>query len=559
MRFAHTLAFRLFLLIASVQTIILLALTYASVRLQESSLMEHVVVGAVRVSDLISRSTRHSMMLNRREDVDSIVTSVGREPGIEGIRIYNKQGEVMFGTLASDLNARVDLNAEACVSCHGPSGLEKPQHAGADLSRIFTKPGGDRVLGLITPIRNEPQCSDAECHAHPASKTILGVLDVKMSLVQVDRRIREARNGFLYLSAVAVLLVGLVSWAFIWFMVQRPVRKLAVGMEMISNGRLGHRVDIPTHDELGQLASTFNEMTGELLRAREQLTGWSNTLEQRVAEKTADLERAHKQMIKVEKMASLGNLASSVAHELNNPLEGILTFAKLLIKRVGKSSLSQEERDKYIEDLRLVAEESQRCGNIVKNLLVFARQKGMALQTVHLGPMLDRCVMLVRHHAEMHNVEIQLSCTEADAFDCDPGQIQQVLLALMINAIEAMSPGPERGPGGTLRVECLSDGPAEPLRIRVSDTGMGMSEDTKAHIFEPFFTTKSEGKGVGLGLAITYGIVERHFGSIEVESQQGRGTTFLVAFPRKQPQHAHESLTTNPEQEHLSGGTRRDP
>ena len=157
-------------------------------------------------------------------------------------------------------------------------------------------------------------------------------------------------------------------------------------------------------DELGQLARAFNVMTEELARAREENTAWSQTLEQKVRQKTADLEGAHKQMVRVEKMASLGNLASSVAHELNNPLEGILTFARLLIKRIRKTSLPPEQIKTYCDDLKLVADEALRCGNIVKNLLVFARQGGMAFQTTGSGPLIDRCVLLMNHHAEMHNV-----------------------------------------------------------------------------------------------------------------------------------------------------------
>ena len=546
MRFANTVAFRLFLLIVSVQTIILLALTYASVRLQESSLMEHVVASAGRVSDLISRSTQHSMLLNRKEDVLNIISSVGGEPGIEGIRIYNKQGEVIFGTVPADLNTKVDMNAEACVSCHTSAGLESPQRSGGVLSRIFTKPNGERVLGLITPIRNEPQCSNAGCHAHPPEKTILGVLDVKMSLAQVDQRIQESRNGFLGLSAAAVLLVGLVSGGFIWFVVRRPVHKLAAGMQMVTSGNLDHRLEAKASDELGQLALTFNDMTEELRRARSELTAWSDTLEQKVKEKTADLERAHKQMMQVEKMASLGNLASSVAHELNNPLEGILTFARLLIKRLGKSTLPPPEAQPYCDDLRLVADEAQRCGNIVKNLLVFARQKGMSCQPVRLGTIMDRCVMLVRHHAEMHDVEIRTSRTDDDTVDCDAGQIQQVLLALMMNAVEAMSPAPDRAQGGVLTLTAVASGPSDPLVLVIADSGMGMSEETKAHIFEPFFTTKSEGKGVGLGLAIAYGIIEKHHGTIDVESAVGRGTTFTLTLPRTQPETALETPSSDP-------------
>jgi two-component system NtrC family sensor kinase len=546
MKLTQTIAFKLFALIALVQALIVGGLAIATVSVQQSNLMENVVLGASRLSDIIVRSARHSMLLDQKEDVQQIIASVGGEPGLEGIRVYNKQGEIIFATSAADRRTKVDIKAEACVSCHS-EGLEASNSSSKEnLSRIFTKPNGQRVLGLITPIRNERQCSDADCHAHPESKTILGVLDVRMSLVQVDRRLQEAKSQLTMLSIGAVLLIALVSGGFIWLFVRRPVKRLMAGMEQVSSGHLDERLESASNDELGQLSMTFNVMTADLDKARREITAWSNTLEQRITEKTDELQRAHRQMLRVEKMASLGNLSSSVAHELNNPLEGILTFAKLLIKRVQKSILPPEEIQRFHDDLKLVADEAQRCGNIVKNLLLFARQGGMSFQTIRLHTILDRCAMLVNHHAQMNNIRIETSCTDDDVCECDPDQIQQVLLALMMNAIEAMAGMHDRPNGGLLTITVRWDVKSDSLAIKVADNGNGMSEEVKAHIFEPFFTTKSEGKGVGLGLAIAYGIIERHHGSIDVESTVGRGTSFTLTLPTKQPVGARLQQATSP-------------
>jgi two-component system NtrC family sensor kinase len=361
------------------------------------------------------------------------------------------------------------------------------------------------------------------------------VLDVKMSLAQADTRLRDARRELLSASAAAALLVGLVSGGFIWFVVRRPVRRLTRGMQMVSSGDLTQHLLSTSQDELGELAQTFNSMTQELARARSEVNAWSETLEQKVREKTADLERAHRQMVGVEKMASLGNLASSVAHELNNPLEGILTFARLLVKRVQRSTLPAEEAKPYVDDLKLMGDEALRCGNIVKNLLVFARQRGVSFQPVHIAQVIERCVLLMNHHARMHDVELKTSCTGDDLLECDPDQIQQVLIALMVNAIEAMAPPAGRSEGGTLTLGLRSGGADGTISVLVSDTGVGMSEETKAHIFEPFYTTKSDSKGVGLGLSVAYGILERHHATVDVESAPGKGTVFTLTFPAKQP------------------------
>ena len=531
-RITRTIAFKLFLVITLAQAVTLFLLAVGSIRLQEKNLMDNVQTSGQRVSDVIARSMRHSMLLNRRDDVHEIISSIGGHEGIEDIRIYNKQGEVVFGTHAADLHTKVDAHAEACIICHDGDGLDHPSHASATLSRIFTNGEGQRVLGLITPIRNEPQCANADCHAHAPEKTILGVLDVKMSLTAIDGQLAGQRRSLMLISVVAVLVIGLLSGIFIWLVVRRPVRRLMAGMERVSSGELGHHLTIDSRDELGRLAEKFNDMTDELDRARGEITGWSQTLEAKVREKTADLEKAHRQMVRVEKMASLGNLASSVAHELNNPLEGILTFARLLVKRLRKSSLPPPDVESYCADLTLVADEAQRCGNIVKNLLLFSRQGGATFQTIPLRTIVDRCILLLNHHAQMRQISLQSDVHDDDAVECDPNQIQQTLIALIMNAIEAMS-GTQQS-GGVIRIGAIRQGQA--IAVSVADNGPGMTDEVKAHVFEPFFTTKSEGKGVGLGLAIVFGIVERHHGSIEVESAVGKGTTFTMTLPLKQPQ-----------------------
>ncbi|MBX2992437.1 MAG: HAMP domain-containing protein [Bacteroidetes bacterium] len=545
MQITHTIAFRLFLIIVSAQTIVLGVLTYAAVSIQHSQLMEHVELSAQRVSDIIARSTRHSMLLNRKEDVQHIVSAVGGEPGIEGIRIYNKAGEVIFATTLPDIHTVVDLNAEACVSCHPNQQLQTPHPPQEKLSRLFTNPNGQRVLGFITPISNERQCSDADCHAHPANKTILGVLDVKMSLTQVDQRLEANKKNFLLLSLGAALIVALASGGFIWLVIKRPVQKLVTGMQMVSSGNLEHRLAPRSQDEFGLLATTFNKMSEDLERASDELTSWSNTLELKVKEKTADLEKAHRQLMRVEKLASLGNLSSSVAHELNNPLEGILTFSKLLIKRIRKSALSEDEKKNYCDELQLMADEAQRCGNIVKNLLVFARQSSVSIQTAHLSHVIERCVLLMSHHAKMRGVSLSKDEMRGDdTVECDANQLQQAVLALIGNAVEAItSAHPDENSEGKVEISLDGRHPDQVL-IRVRDNGIGMSDEVKAHIFEPFFTTKSEGKGVGLGLSILYGIIQRHHGNVEVESETGKGTIFTLILPRKQPTKNREERTT---------------
>jgi two-component system NtrC family sensor kinase len=227
-------------------------------------------------------------------------------------------------------------------------------------------------------------------------------------------------------------------------------------------------------------------------------------------------------------MASIGKMAAVVAHEVNNPLSGILTYAKLLRKWVGTGQAEHEKRDEAMECLALIATESRRCGDLIKNLLSLSRTAPMNVQATDINAVIDRCLLLVRHQLELVGVELQLDLTrDLPLVPCDPAQMEQVFIALIMNAIDAMPRG------GTLWLEnrlIHLDAEAE-IEIRVRDDGTGIASDVLPHIFEPFMTTKEDGHGTGLGLAIARGIVDRHMGRIEVETEMGRGTTFFVTVP----------------------------
>jgi two-component system NtrC family sensor kinase len=219
-------------------------------------------------------------------------------------------------------------------------------------------------------------------------------------------------------------------------------------------------------------------------------------------------------------------MAAVVAHEVNNPLSGILTYAKLLSKWVGTGQTAHEKREEAMQCLDLIAAESRRCGDLIKNLLSLSRTAPMNVQSVDLHAVINRCLMLVRHQLELVGVELQLKLADdLPLVHCDPAQIEQVLLALTMNAIDAMPRG------GTLWIETRLSSNKSEIEIIVRDDGAGIAPDVLAHMFEPFLTTKESGRGVGLGLAISRGIVERHNGRIEVESEVGRGTTFTVTLP----------------------------
>jgi two-component system NtrC family sensor kinase len=229
--------------------------------------------------------------------------------------------------------------------------------------------------------------------------------------------------------------------------------------------------------------------------------------------------------VQMEKLSSLGKMAATVAHELNNPLSGILTYAKLTSQELSEASAGQEF-DELQGYLTLIQKESSRCGDVVRNLLLFSRASGYELAEHSARMIIERALMLVQHHLEMTEIRLVRDLgDEDDTITCDENQVQQALVALFVNAVEAMPDG------GTLTVSCKSM--AEEVCIEVADTGYGIPDEVRPQIFEPFFSTKEELDGVGLGLAVVYGIVQRHEGTIEVDSNADAGTTFRVQLPRR--------------------------
>lgn len=544
MKFIHSLSFKV--LGGSLALLIILFgfYSYFAISFHNDQMMSHVLSSANRLSDVIKNSTHYSMLLNRKEDVYQIINTIGKEPGVEGIRIYNKRGTIMFSTRKTEEHTVVDMHAEACFVCHEQA---KPiQSLPIDnRMRIYRSSEGPRVLGLINPIRNEPSCSNAECHAHPPDKTIIGVIDVRMSLAQVDADITRAEIKMVLYAVITVIVLVCMSLLLFYSKVHRPVKRLMIGTREISSGNLNYRIPIESKDEIGLLAFSFNEMTTSLHKVEEENQLWSDELEKRVKEKTDELRRIHEQILQIEKMASLGKLSATVAHELNNPLTGILTYAKLIAKRIKKDGSATEQTKQTLEELDLIAHESERCGNIVKNLLLFSRKQVGEFSLVHVEKIIMKAAQLVQHHFNISNVHFVLKNTAADGLlMCNENQIQQALIALFVNAVEAM-PG-----GGTLAVEITQSYPELPLHIQLTDTGSGIAQEDLPHIFEPFFTTKKEGKGVGLGLSVVYGIIERHGGKVEINSSVGKGTRLVLTFlsPRAGSQQV-DSEETSPSSE----------
>jgi len=511
----------------AVTTVVAFA-AYGAVSMEATSLQwrRNVEADASRFSELILESARYAMQLNRKEDLHELVRRMGAKPGVDGVRIYDKVGRVIASADPTEIGSRVDLEAQACVVCHR-SGRTLETIESKDRTRVFRRADGERVLALVHPIRNAPECAEPGCHAGPGRPTLLGVLDVTMSMREADRRIAAvARNAWIA-AAVFIVLVGFVSASFVDRVVRRPVQRLTDGARRVAAGDLDARIEVDRDDEIGELAGAFNAMTADLRDARKQLTDWSHDLERTVVEKTAELARTQRHATQVERMASLGRLAATVAHELNNPLAGIVNYARLIERDLRDTDLPADRRDELLRCVDLVRREAARSGDIVRNLLLFARPATGGRVASDPNEILDRAVMLVRHHVEMHRIELTVEHSDAGApLLCDPSQIQQALVALMINAVEAMPDG------GRMTVRARDAAVEDAVLLSVEDTGIGIPEEILPRIFEPFFSTKEGTNGLGLGLAVVYGIVRGHHGRVDVDTRPGRGTRFTLRLPR---------------------------
>jgi two-component system NtrC family sensor kinase len=614
--------FRLIFVVAFTTLIIIGVFAYFNVKSQSSSLISEVERHANQLGETVVSSTRFDMMLNQRDRIQQTINSIGTQPQIRDVRIINKFGEIIYSSDSTNINKMVDKREESCYACHAE---DKPleQISITERTRIFRiHPDSNRVIGIITPIYNEKSCWQSDCHAHPKDQKVLGVLDVSISLSEVDNAILSSEWKIVGFSVIAILALGLLIAFFIRRWVSRPVNDLLNGTLQVSQGNLNYTIKEMGDDEIGKLGTSFNNMTKKLAEARMQL-------------------------FQSDKMASLGRLAAGVAHEINNPLTGVLTYSSFLLKRT-------KDNPEFQEDLKVIVRETIRSREIVKSLLDFSRQSVPKKSTAHINEIVDNAIGVIDSQLSLNKVKI-IKQTESNlpSFTVDANQIQQVIINLLVNASDAIGKDggiitiltkqislapvgiaqikkatcPKRhslidndfridglpslkakvisgGKEGIIHLDpvygkhrnhfdlgfkiekdakyvcpecnnsiveqdklcpicgstvlsfeisgqgiyevCASEnsnwekwdyvdslGLKEYIEIRITDTGSGISKDDLAKIFEPFFSTKGQ-KGTGLGLAVIWGIIDNHNGTINVDSELGKGTTFTIRLPLAQ-------------------------
>lgn len=523
-----------FYLVVALAVAVLL-FTIMVVRNSREELLQQAISHAAQMSEVIIKSTRFAMLQNRPSYVDQIIQDVGAELEIDRVRILSKNGTIIHSSQQDEIGSLIDQEAESCLACH----LDAKARGSSPMTgrpRFFAGVDGRRMLGSTAVIRNEPTCYNAACHAHSPQQTVLGVLDIVYPLERIDRTMRRNTITIVGLSLGFVVLAAILVGLLVQRTVYRPLRDLQDGAARLAGGDLDQPIPVRSQDELGQLAESFNAMMHALRGSRVELEQWGRTLEQKVEAATRDLHRAQAEAARGEKLASVGLLAAGIAHELNNPLTGVLTFSSLVRKQLPEGSPEAE-------DLDLVIQETRRCAAIIRRLLDFAREKTPEKNYADLNALVRKTVLLIEQSAQAAGIDIALDLDERLPLAwIDENLVEQVIMNMLVNAQHAIGSDGRitvrtrlRDAAGSAAdggVTGAAAGPGQTMaEIAISDTGCGIPRENLQKIFDPFFTTKGVGKGTGLGLSVSHGTIEAHGGTIEVDSTVGVGSEFRILLP----------------------------
>ena len=484
------------------------------------------------IGSIVKGSLYRSMLENDKSSLQNTLDIINTMPGIDEANMYDSHDRLVYSSFASDtINKHSDPN---CISCHTNirsmfPGKEKSYKI-IDVNSDCTMNQNDnrsRHLLIRSPIINEKSCYTSACHAHSEKDTILGSLVIKIPLEAQDVAIEKSSTEFFLLAIFATLLLVSFLLLFTRKRIKDPLNELVKVSLAVANGDKSTRLEIkPNHlDDMRVVSQAFNDMLDNLQTANNELENWSQQLEYKVQKKSEELGAAQNELMHVERLASLGKLSSSVAHEINNPLSGILIYTKLLYKQVSNPELYASKRDSMLRHLKLIENETKRCGDIVKGLLDFSRKDQDDFEPRHLHEILQETFELMTHSIKIANISfLKDFSAKTDLIYCNPNQIKQACIAILVNASEAIIENGE--------ILIKTQNPDEDTVIfEISDNGLGIAPEDISHIFEPFFSTKQDVSGIGLGLAIVHGIIQNHKGKIQVRSELGNGTTLAITLP----------------------------
>lgn len=480
---------------------------------------------------LVESALYRSMLENDRTSLQGTLDVINTMSGIDDVNMYDSKNDLVYTSISSDTTNHSNPD---CKICHQNfdtmfSAKEKSYRIIDGNSECIMNPNknNSRHLLIKSPILNNKSCYTSACHAHNQNEEVLGSLIIKMPLEGLDHALKKSTTDYTLLAALMTFLLLIFLILFTNKKIKNPLNEIIKASEAVAKGDKSTRLEIKPHQlsDMRMVSIAFNEMLDNLQTATTELQNWSQQLEYKVQKKSEELGQAQNELINIERIASLGKLSLSVAHEINNPLSGILIYTKLISKQLSNQDLDPTKKESMLKNLKLIENETKRCGDIVKGLLDFSRKDQNGFEPKHLHEILMETYELMSHPMKVANISFLSDFgAKIDLISCSPNQIKQVCVAILVNASEAVSEN------GEVLIRTLNPD-EDHICIEITDNGVGIAEADIPHIFEPFFSTKEKESGIGLGLAIVHGIVQSHKGKTDVKSIRGKETTISITLP----------------------------
>jgi two-component system NtrC family sensor kinase len=478
------------------------------------------------VGSIVEGALYQSMLTNDKGALQSTMDVIHTMSGIDEVNMYDSRDSLVYSSFSSDTSSHGNPN---CVSCHTDISTMFPRKEKSykiidvkSTCSMNQTEEGYRQLLIRSPILNERSCYTSSCHAHQESEEVLGSLLIKIPLNNLDTAVKKSSTEFFLLAIFTTIALATILIIFTRKKIKKPLNAIIKASEAVAKGDNSTRLEIKPNqlEDIMMVSSAFNNMLDNINTASIELQNWSHQLEYKVQKKSEELLDAQNELIHIEKIASLGKLSSSVAHEINNPLSGVLTYTKLVHKQLSKVEMDPTVKQSMLKHLKVIETETKRCGDIVKGLLDFSRKDQENFNVQHLNKVLKETYDLMAHQMKMENIIFSSDFSaQSDLIYCSENQIKQACVAILVNASEAVQDH------GEITIRTFNPD-ADNVKFEIIDNGSGITPEDMPHIFEPFFSAKHK-----TSLAIAHGIVISHKGRIEVDSKLGKGTIISVILP----------------------------
>lgn len=528
-----SLALKSIFVIAIVLILTIGIFAFININLQRKHLVEGMKKNAVQLSQTIEKSIKYDMLTARSDYVQRTIKDVGQQEGIENVRIFDKEGRIIVADATEDIGRLIDKEEEACFICHSEKEPLK-RLTTQERTRIFRSGSGKRVLGIVNPIYNEPDCFSSTCHYHPKEQNVLGVMDILVSLADLDEQIGAGRKQILIYFIFSFLFISASISLVVYKFVNTPIHKLMEGTKRIAGGDLDFRIGSHHSDEIGELGKSFDEMTAKLQKSREEIELWNVKLKDEIKKATEELEHANKELnIANKKLQELDEMKSDFMRRIEHGSRSHLSLIKSclgLIQGENYSNLNEKQRDL----IETAERKSTTILEMLDDFLLLSYRKSATgayhMEPVFFSGLIENVISDIQAQAERKNIVIKNQIPpDFTRVWGDPAGLMEIFSNLLNNAVKYT------GEGGT--VELTAKEKNDSIEVCIADTGMGIAPEDCSKIFNEFYRSPNAKsykiEGTGLGLAIVKEIVEAHHGSIMVHSELGKGCTFTIVLPKK--------------------------